>query len=33
MNMNVYILMAKSEVAESLFFKTESLKNNRLNAL
>lgn len=31
MNMNVYNLVAKSEVAESLFFKTESLKNNRLN--
>ena len=31
MNMNVCILVAKSEVAESLFFKTESLKNNRLN--
>lgn len=29
--MNVYILVTKSEVAESLFFKTESLKNNRLN--
>lgn len=31
MNINVYILVAKSEVAESLFFKTENLKNNRLN--